>query len=206
VSGLTHLLGAVLGAWGLVYLWMRGREHEDPRLILSAGIFGTSLILLYSSSACYHLLDVPARWSLWFRRIDHCMIFLLIAGSYTPFCLIALWPSVGIRLLITVWVFALMGFTLSLCWIHAPRWLSTIVYLVMGWLVLTAATPLAEALNATAFRWLVVGGLFYTVGAIIYAVKRPDPFPSVFGFHEIWHLFVLAGSTSHFISIAALFP
>jgi hemolysin III len=204
VSGLTHLLGALLGMAALTYLINLGVESQDPRRIVSGAVFGTSLVLLYLSSACYHLIPVPEHWNRWFRRIDHCMIFLLIAGSYTPFCLLALWSTVGLRLLITVWAFAVLGFAMSLWWIEAPRWISTLVYLVMGWLAVTALSPLLEALTGECFRWLVIGGIFYTVGAIVYGIKRPDPFPKVFGFHEIWHCFVLAGSASHFVSIAAL--
>lgn len=201
VSGLTHLLGAILGLVGLFFLLANIPPSEDSRSVAAALIFGTSLVLLYLSSSAYHLLHVSDATRLVLRRIDHALIFTLIAGTYTPFCLITLKDSGGMWILWTVWSIALVGFFLSVFWIHAPRWLTTALYLFMGWFIVVAFKSLYLSLSTPALVWLVVGGLSYTLGAVVYALKRPDPFPPHFGFHEIWHLMVLAGSTSHFISI-----
>jgi len=125
------------------------------------------------------------------------MIFILIAGTYTPVCLIPLRGGWGWSLFGIVWGFAIAGVFIKLYWMNAPRWLYTGIYLVMGWMVIVAIYPLIKVLPTGALAWLAAGGLFYTVGAVIYAIKRPNLVPGVFGFHEIWHLFVMAGSFSH---------
>jgi len=191
----------MLGVWGLIFLLLRTMATGEPHKIWAAGIFGVSIIALYLSSAAYHLLRVSEKASLVLRRIDHALIFTLIAGSYTPFCLVTLRNNGGEKLLTIVWSIALAGLALSIFWIHAPRWLSTALYLFMGWFLVFYFRPVMEGLSPEALRWLVAGGLCYSFGAIIYAVKRPDPFPPHFGFHEIWHLMVLAGTTCHFISV-----
>jgi len=204
ISGLTHLVGALLGVVALVYLVQRAASEGSVWHVVSFAIFGTSLILLYSSSAFYHLLDVSEEAQRVFRRIDHVMIFVLIAGSYTPFCLIPLRGPWGWSLFAVVWAFAISGVFLKIHWIHAPRWISTAIYLCMGWLVLVAIYPISQLLSPATILWVVLGGLAYTLGAVIYVTKWPDPFPPVFGFHEIWHLFVLAGSICHFIGVVTL--
>lgn len=201
VSGFTHLLGAMLGLLGLCFLLLRLPPSGDWRSVTAALVFGSSLVLLYLSSAAYHLLHVSDQVRLVLRRIDHALIFTLIAGTYTPFCMVTLRESSGTWILWTVWSIAIAGFFLSVFWIHAPRWLTTALYLFMGWFAALYIKSLYLALSAPAFAWLVAGGLSYTLGAIVYALKRPDPFPPHFGFHEIWHLMVLAGSACHFISI-----
>ncbi len=206
VSGGTHLVGAVLGAVGSVSLLLSSLERGTPTHVLAFAIFGVSLVLLYLSSAAYHLLNVSDGARKVFRRIDHSMIFVLIAGSYTPYALLILHGPLPFGLLVGMWTLAAVGLLKKLFWLNAPRWLSTALYLVMGWSVLLVVVPLAEGLSRWGMIWLVAGGLCYTGGAVIYAVKRPDPFPNVFGFHEIWHLFVLAGSACHFLSIATLRP
>lgn len=206
VSGLSHLAGAALGATGLCYLLAKSVGQAPSIHVTAFSVFGVSLILLYSSSALYHLLNVSERNRAIFRRIDHTMIFVLIAGSYTPFCLVALPGNGGRWVLATVWGLALAGLFFGAVWLRAPRWLSTGLYLGMGWIVLLVIHPLAHSLSSAGLAWLVAGGLFYSIGAIVYAIKWPDPFPLVFGFHEIWHLFVLAGSISHFASVATLLP
>ena len=204
ISGLTHLVGALLGVVALVYLVQRAASEGTVWHVVSYAIFGTSLILLYSSSAFYHLLDISEEAQVIFRRIDHVMIFVLIAGSYTPFCLIPLRGPWGWSLFGVVWTLAIIGVFLSIYWIHAPRWISTTIYLGMGWLALIAIYPITQVLSPTTLLWLVLGGLAYSFGAIIYVFKWPDPFPPVFGFHEIWHLFVLAGSLCHYIGVVNL--
>lgn len=132
------------------------------------------------------------------------MIFLLIAGSYTPFCLGPLWGRLGWTLLVLVWTIAAAGIVLKLCWMSAPRWLSTGIYLGMGWLVVLALPPLVRSLTPASLAWLLTGGLLYTIGAAFYGTKWPNPWPGRFGFHEIWHLFVLGGSMSHFLAVVRL--
>ena len=146
----------------------------------------------------YHLLPLPPRGISNLRRIDHAMIFVLIAGTYTPICLIPLRGIGGWNLFGVIWGIAIIGIFLALFWINAPRWLSTFIYLIMGWLIVVAFYPLAQTIALKGIVWLVLGGLCYSVGAIIYTLKRPNPVPGIFGFHEIWHIFVMAGSFCHF--------
>ncbi len=206
VSGFTHLAGAALGVFGLLYLLLYKAGASSPHQIVSFSIFCISAILLYLSSSLYHLLMVSEEKRLILRKIDHSMIFILIAGSYTPFCILALPKPLGWIFLFSVWTLAIGGLGVSIFWIHAPRWFSTALYILLGWLALIVIYPLYQSLTITGFNWLVAGGLFYTLGAVIYALKKPDPFPPHFGFHEIWHLFVLAGTLSHYFSITTLFP
>lgn len=198
VSGLTHLLGALAAVAGLVLLLVFGARYGTARHLTGFAIFGASLILLYLASALYHLLTLSDRATLTMRRIDHMMIFVLIAGTYTPICLVPLHGAWGWSLLSVVWTIAVAGIVLKLLWMQAPRWLSTLFYVGMGWVVVVAAIPLVRSLPAGGLLWLGIGGLAYTVGAVLYALKWPNPWPKVFGFHEIWHLFVLAGSFSHY--------
>ncbi len=170
--------------------------------MVSFSIFGATLFLMFASSALYHLLHAPDHIIVWLKRLDHMAIFLLIAGSYTPFCLIPLHGPVGWGLFSAVWALALAGVFLKLFWLSAPRWLSTVVYVSMGWLIVFAIEPAIDTIPAGALWWLLYGGLAYTVGAIVYATKKPDPWPRWFGFHEIWHLFVMAGAFCHFWAIA----
>jgi hemolysin III len=203
-SGLTHLAGALLGVVALIYLVYRSLHEGTSWHVVSYTIFGLSLIGLYSSSAFYHLLPLSEEKQLVLRRVDHSMIFFLIAGSYTPFCLVSLRDTWGWPIFIVVWTLAALGVLQSFFWIHAPRWLTTGLYLFMGWIALIAIYPLSRALTYDGLYWLFAGGILYSIGAIIYAVKWPDPFPPHFGFHEIWHLFVLAGSAGHFLSLRTL--
>lgn len=198
VSGLTHAAGLFLSIAGLVLLVTYAALDEKPWHIVSFSIFGMSLILLYTASSLYHLLPVGERTIAILRRIDHIMIYVLIAGTYTPVCLVALRGPWGWSLFGTVWGLALGGIFLKLFWMSAPRWFSTVIYLGMGWLVVIALAPLIDVMPPGGVIWLSIGGMFYTVGAVIYAVKKPNIIPGVFGFHELWHLFVMAGSFSHF--------
>lgn len=204
VSGFTHLAGALLGVFGLFYLNSRGGELATLKHTISFTVFGVSVILLYSSSSLYHLLMVSDETRLVLRKIDHSMIFLLIAGSYTPFCVLNLPSSWGLPFLSFVWVLAIGGLCVSIFWIHAPRWLSTTLYILLGWIALAVVYPLSQTMTREGLVWFFGGGVFYTVGAVIYGIKKPDPFPPHFGFHEIWHLFVLAGTFSHFMSVTTL--
>jgi hemolysin III len=197
VSGLTHLAAAVLAVVGLVLLLRAGLARGRPHYPLSLGVFGASLVLLYTASSLYHLLRLSPRGTRILRRLDHTMIFVLIAGTYTPVCVLALPGAWGWGLLAGVWTLALAGMVMKLVWLHAPRWLSVAVYLLMGWLVVIAAWPLVESIPPGGLAYLAAGGLLYTAGAAVYALKRPNLLPG-FGFHELFHLFVIGGSLSHF--------
>jgi hemolysin III len=203
VSGLTHLAGAALAAIGLVYL-LGASRGKDAATVAAVAIYGASMVLLYLSSATYHLLhvDPPTRARL--RRIDHAMVPVFIAGTYTPFCLVTLRGPTGTAILAVVWTLALAGLFKSLFWLHAPRWVTAGLFVIMGWIIIFAASPLAEAASTAQIVLLFAGGVAYTLGAAIYARKWPDPWPNVFGFHEIWHLFVLGGSALHFACVLTL--
>lgn len=196
-NGISHLIGALL-AWPAAYILLN-RVRPDSSLVVYLAIyaFSLSLFLLYASSTVYHLLSVSEKCTAILRRIDHMMIYILIAGTYTPICLIALqgWWRWG--LLIAVWTFTLAGLCQNLFWFNAPRFVSTLLYIVMGWMVAVALYPLYLAISAAGIWWLVLGGICYTIGAIIYA-KKPGFKLGCAGFHEVFHLFVLAGSFCHF--------
>jgi hemolysin III len=198
ISGLTHLAGALLSVVALVLLIYFAVHYGTAWHVVAFAIFGASLILLYTASSLYHLLLLSERGTKILRRLDHIMIFLLIAGTYTPICLIPLRGGWGYSLLVSVWVLAVAGVALKLLWLQAPRWLSTGIYLLMGWLIVIAFWPLIQTVPPGGVAWMVTGGLFYTAGAAIYGLKRPNILPGVFGFHEIFHLLVMAGSFSHF--------
>lgn len=198
VSGFSHLLGAVLSAIGLVFLVHYAVTDGTVWHIVAFSIFGASLILLYTASSVYHLLVVSEKSSLILRKIDHMMIYVLIAGTYTPVCLIPLRGGWGWSILISIWGIAMAGIVLKLLWFNAPRWLYTLFYLIMGWLIVIAFVPLLRTMPPAAILWLVAGGLLYTVGGVIYGTKWPRLKSKVFGFHEVFHLFVLYGSFCHF--------
>lgn len=203
VNAITHLVGAGLAVVGLVYLIVIGLDR-GPWHLAAFVTFGVSMILLYTASGIYHAVKASPKVTLVLRKLDHVMIFVMIAGSYTPFCLLPLRGPWGWSLLGTIWGLALVGAVVKLFWMNAPRWLYTGFYVLMGWLVVVAIYPLVQSVEATSLIWLGVGGLFYTVGALIYGFKWPNPLPNRFGFHEIWHLFVMAGSGAHFVAIALL--
>jgi len=198
VSGLTHLFGAILSILGLMLLIqasiITSKNGNIPTLI----IFGISLILLYTASTVYHLVTVSEKAIKVLRRIDHSMIYILIAGTYTPICLIALKGTLGSGLCTAIWLLALTGILLKIFWFNAPRWLYTFFYVFMGWLAIFAIYPLSKALSFNGVLWLIAGGVSYTVGAVIYATKWPKITSKLFGFHEIFHIFVLLGSFCHF--------
>jgi len=196
-------LGAVLSVIGGIYLVRLALDKGTFWDVVSYSIFATTLVLLYLASAVYHLHTMSRKIDLILRRIDHLMIFFLIAGSYTPFCLGPLDGPVGMRLLTATWLLAAAGVYISLFWVHRPRWVATGIYLVMGWMAVFAIFPIAATLSDAAFNWLVWGGFAYSFGAVIYGMKWPDPWPE-FGHHEIWHVFVLLGSFCHFMSVVNL--
>jgi len=196
ISGLTHLVGVLLALVALVVLLTTAAGSADQ--VVAFGIFGHSLIALYGASALYHLLPVSASAIARLRRLDHMTIFILIAGTYTPICVLALEGGWRAGLLALIWTPALCGVVLKILWMDAPRWLSVGVCLAMGWVALIAASAIFRAIPSGGIAWILVGGLVYSVGALIYGLKRPNLVPGIFGFHELWHLFVMAGSACHF--------
>jgi len=198
MNGFTHFIGVILSIAALVFLI---KNSNDSIHLISLTIFGVGLVLLYLTSTLYHWLKLSANGIKKLRQADHIMIFINIASTYTPVCILALKGSLGYGLLIAVWFAAFAGIFLKLFWINAPRWLSTLIYLLMGWLAVIVIVPLFNLLAAGALIWLFAGGVFFTVGAIIYARKKPDPIPGILGFHELFHIFVLLGSFSHFVMI-----
>jgi len=203
-SGLSHLAGVALSVVGLVVLLRVAVGNHDPWQIVSFAIFGGSLILLYSASAIYHLLNVPARAGVVLRKLDHIMIFVLIAGTYTPVCLVALRGPAGYAMLAVIWSLAVAGVFFKVFYLNAPRWAYTGIYLLMGWICVFAIVPLARAVGVRRLLWLFAGGVFYSVGAVIYGLKKPNLVPGWLGFHEIFHIFIILGSLSHFYFVYLL--
>lgn len=201
VSSMTHLMYAAVAVFLTVVAIFKGVRLSSPYHIVSYSIFGASMILLYLASGFYHLIPKNTKAKLILKKVDHIMIFFMIAGTYTPFCLITLNGGWGWSIFGTIWGLALSGLIFKLFFINAPRILYTSIYLIMGWIVIVAIYPIYKNLSASGLLWLVAGGIFYTVGAVIYAIKKPNPIPGVFGFHEIWHIFVILGTTAHFVSV-----
>jgi hemolysin III len=201
ISGLTHLAGALLASVGLIVLLARAASEGRVDQLVAFCIFSFSLIALYTASTLYHLLPLSPAGIARLRRVDHMSIFMLIAGTYTPFCLLALDGGWRAGLLGLIWGLALCGILLKLLWMEAPRWLSVALYLGMGWAALVAAPALFRAVPTGGMAWVLAGGLAYSVGALVYGLRRPNPMPGVFGFHELWHLFVMAGSACHFWAV-----
>ena len=199
VSGISHLIGAVLSIIGLVFLIVYSAKYvEGAWDVVSFTIFGVGLILLYTFSALYHMLNIGERGTRVFRKFDHMMIYVLIAASYTPICLGPIRGPWGFSILGVVWGLAILGIILTAVWLQAPRWLTTSIYIAMGWLVIVMAYPLLttfKELNALySLIWLLVGGIFYTIGGVVYGLKKAPFTTKHFGFHEIFHIFVLFGS------------
>jgi len=200
-SGLSHLIGAILSLVGGLALVIPLYHRGEMVKAYSFAAFGAGLILLYSASAAYHLAILNTKGNTILRRIDHMMIYILIAATYTPICLIALPRVWGWSLFGVIWAMALGGVILTLFVINKPRWATVAIYLVMGWMALLAFVPILQAVPPTGIFWIIAGGIFYSLGAIVYARKQPNPYPGVFGFHEMWHLFVMAGSLCHYLAM-----
>jgi hemolysin III len=165
-------------------------------------VYALSLCAMFGCSALYHRIDWPPRPHAWLRRLDHSMIFVLVAGTYTPFAVLVLAPALGWTLLAVVWAGAIGGVVLSLAWIDAPRWLSAVVYVALGWVAVVAMPQLWERAGMLAVALLATGGVLYTLGAVVYARRRPDPAPRVFGYHEVFHALVIAAAAVHFAAVA----
>jgi len=198
LRGSLHLAAALLALLGMAVLLIVART---PAGYVGASIFGASLLLLYGTSATYHTITWRPSWRRAVKRIDHAMIFVLIAGTYTPFCLhISL--AWGISMLSVVWSLAGAGALLKVLWPDAPRWLSVGLYVALGWVGIVAASEVIDHYLGGPLALLLIGGALYTLGGIIYAVRRPDPWPRVFGYHEVFHALVVAGSAVHYSAIA----
>ena len=200
-SGLSHLLGAVLTIPALIFMLVKLPDDIPYRYLVSYLVFSVSMFLMFFASAIYHLMDVGEQTLRKLKRIDHIAIFIMIAGSYTPYCLIGLENSLALIMLSLIWSIAIMGIVIKMFWLHAPRWMSTVLYVAMGWMAIVVYEPLSIGLPSKAISWLLAGGIAYTLGAVVYATKWPNIHAKYFNFHDFWHIFVLAGATCHFISI-----
>ncbi len=200
-SAITHGVGAVLALLGtaLLLYW-----RVQPAQRVAFAIYGATMVLLYLASTLYHCIRTGVRGRILLRKLDHCSIYLLIAGSYTPVCLLGLagWPARA--LLLGIWLAAAIGIALSLLWIGTPRWLTAGSYLLIGWLGVAALPLLYQAMSSAAFFWLMLGAAFYTLGGVLYALKWPGRSNPHFGCHEIFHIFILAGSICHWDMMLAL--
>lgn len=202
LSGLTHCIAAGLSLIGLVVLIVFAAIWGNAYHIVSFTIFGIALVLLYLFSTLYHWLNISEKGISIFRKFDHIMIYVLIAASYTPVCLTALRGPWGWTIFGLIWGFAVLGTILSAIWIKAPRALTTTIYIMMGWTVLIALYPLINAFKQAnllySLLWLVTGGVLYTIGGIIYGLKIPKKKLGKWGFHEIFHVFIMLGSSCHY--------
>lgn len=200
-SAITHFIGMMMAMFASTPLLIKAARQPDKIHLLSLGIFIGSMILLYAASTLYHTLDLSQKANKMLKKIDHMMIFILIAGSYTPICMIALPQPLGMQLLALVWGIALVGIVVKMFWVTCPKWFSSVLYISMGWTCVLAFTRLINSLSGAAFAWLLAGGIIYTIGGVIYALKLPifNAKHKFFGSHEIFHLFVMAGSICHFI-------
>ena len=199
VNSVTHWVGAFLALCGLMALLVVG--WGTPAKVISLLIYGVSLIFLFSASATYHMVQVKDKALEIFRKIDHAAIYFLIAGTYTPFCVNAFTGFWQWGMLSIIWSLALIGITIKVFYIRAPRWLNAGIYLVMGWLCLAAIGQMLLTLPAWVIGWLVAGGIMYTLGAVIYITKIFNFVPGVFGFHEMWHIFVMLAAAAHFVAV-----
>lgn len=202
INGFTHLAGALLSFVGMLALVIKTTMTNPSIVNITAVIvFGISMILLYSASATYHLVVSSDNVIKFLRKLDHSMIFVLIAGSYTPFCLIALKGFHGLTLFSIIYAIAIAGVLFKMLWFECPRWVSTLIYISMGWMALFILSPLCNAISSQGVLCLALGGLFYTIGGVIYATKPKFLKFKYLGFHEIFHIFVLLGSLTHFLCV-----
>lgn len=201
VSGLTHFFAAIVVAFGMVALLIIGQG--DTRKQVSLLIYGVSLFLMFSASAAYHLIDGGPGLTQILRKLDHSAIYILIAGTYTPICFNLFTGFWQWGMLAIIWGLAVAGVTGKIVVVNSPRWITAGIYLIMGWLSLLGLKEMILVLPLGALIWLFLGGLFFTVGAVVYITKVMNFNPGVFGFHETWHLFVILGCLCHFVVIVA---
>lgn len=200
-SAITHYIGMLLSVFAAAPLLIKAEISRNPSAITAMGIFITAMILLYAASTMYHALNVRGGILKIFRKLDHMMIFVLIAGTYTPVCMLVLSKKTGMVLLALIWGIAFVGILLKAFWISCPKWFSSIIYIAMGWVCLLVFPMLLEKMSSAAFAWLLCGGMSYTAGGVVYALKLKtfNGMHKNFGSHEIFHLFVMAGSFCHFV-------
>ena len=200
-SAITHGIAFLLAVAGAGPLIIKAARSYDVLHIVALSVFILTMILLYAASTIYHSVNSTEKVNRRLRKMDHMMIFIMIAGSYTPVCLIVLHNHIGYILCALVWGIAILGMILKGCWITCPKWLSSVLYIGMGWLCVLAFVPIFHALPRAGFDWLLAGGIIYTIGGIIYALKVPlfDSRHKNFGSHEIFHIFVMLGSACHFV-------
>lgn len=200
-SAITHFVGMMLAVLAAMPLLAKAGMSGNAMTVTAMMVFMGSMVLLYGASTVYHSVVVPDKVLKVFRKVDHMMIFVLIAGSYTPVCLIVLGGKSGYTLLAAVWGIAAAGMLVKALWINCPKWFSSVIYIAMGWVCVFVFGQLLKTLSAEAFFWLLAGGIIYTVGGVIYALKLPifNSKHANFGSHEVFHLFVMGGSVCHFI-------
>ncbi|MCI9516374.1 hemolysin III family protein [Lachnospiraceae bacterium 48-42] len=204
-SAITHFIGMLMAIFAAVPLLIKA-AHEPGRIyIISIAVYAASLVLLYAASTTYHTFDRSEHVNTILKKIDHMMISVLIAGSYTPICLLVLKGKLGTTLLCIVWGIAIAGILIKAFWVYCPRWVSSVLYIGMGWTCVLAFTQILNSMSPAAFGWLLAGGIIYTAGGVIYALKLPifNNRHKNFGSHEIFHLFVMGGSACHFIVMYA---
>jgi len=199
VSGLSHAIGLLFAVAGSAWLLFRAR---DAVTLTTLAIYAASLIVLYAASSLYHLIMAGERTSRALRLFDHIAIFLFVAGTSTPLLARALDGTTRVLMLSVMWSLAALGITLKLLWRSAPRAIYTAMYVGMGWSVVAVGRAMLSGLPLASLVCVVGGGGVYTIGAAVYALKWPNPRPPTFGFHEVWHFFVLGGSALHFAAIA----
>jgi len=200
-SAFTHLIGMLLALFAAVPLLTKAGISEGNTGVYSLAVFMLRMVLLCGASTIYHTVNLTGKALKFFRKIDHMMIFVLIAGSYTPVCMIILGGKLGYGLLALVWGLAIIGILLKALWVTCPKWFSSLIYIAMGWVCIPIFGPLWNSLPPAAFLWLLAGGVIYTIGGVIYALKLPifnAKYP-YFGSHEVFHLFVMGGSICHFV-------
>ena len=204
-SAITHFIGMLMAVFAAVPLIIKATHEPSPIYVVSIAIYAASLILLYAASTTYHTFDRSEKINTILKKIDHMMISVLIAGSYTPICLLVLGGRLGIILLAIVWSIAIAGILIKAFWVYCPKWVSSVLYIGMGWTCVLAFTQLLNSMSPAAFGWLLAGGLIYTAGGIIYALKLPifNMKHKDFGSHEIFHLFVLGVRICHFVVMYA---
>lgn len=200
-SAITHFIGMLMAIFAGIPLLIKASQEPSTIYLISLSIYLISMILLYAASTTYHSLDISEKVNRCLRKFDHMMISVLIAGTYTPICLLVLEKTIGIILLSVVWSFAIVGIIIKAFWVNCPKWFSSILYIGMGWTCVLAFTHILDALSPAGFGWLLAGGVIYTIGGIIYALKLPifNSKHKGFGSHEIFHLFVMGGSMCHFV-------
>ncbi len=195
-SGLLHLFSMITYCI-LFPILLTNNDQATAKII-----YGVSLIFTFLASTVYHLADVNKDLINYLRRIDHCSIYLLIAGTYTPICRYFFAGFYREELLVIIWITSFIGVLLTLITLNKPRWLTTSIFVSMGWLSCFAFEQMLNNMPKSAFYWLLAGGILFTCGSIIYVIKKPNPIPGFIGFHEIWHLFVIAGSICHFVVVS----